>query len=38
MMFVAGETQDVSAETLTLVEQIVHQQIQHLASCTGFYY
>ncbi|QPC59035.1 hypothetical protein HYE67_001266 [Fusarium culmorum] len=32
MMFVAGETQDVSAETLTLVEQIVHQQIQHLLS------
>ncbi|KAG8672077.1 Transcription initiation protein spt3 [Fusarium poae] len=32
MMYVAGETQDVSVETLTMVEQIVHEQIRHLLS------
>ncbi|KAL6917249.1 hypothetical protein ACHAP8_011765 [Fusarium lateritium] len=30
MMYVAGETQDVSVETLILVEQIVHEQVRHL--------
>ncbi|UZP38258.1 hypothetical protein NXS19_006074 [Fusarium pseudograminearum] len=35
MVYVAGETQDVSAETLTLVEQIVHQQIHHLLSAAS---
>ncbi|RGP71927.1 hypothetical protein FSPOR_3042 [Fusarium sporotrichioides] len=35
MMYVAGETQDVSNETLTLVEQIVHEQIRHLLTTAG---
>ncbi|KAH7185120.1 transcription initiation factor IID, 18kD subunit-domain-containing protein [Fusarium flagelliforme] len=32
MMYVAGETQDVSLETLTLVEQIVQDQVRHILS------
>jgi len=32
MMYVAGETQDVSLETLTLVEQIVQDQVRHIVS------
>ncbi|KAF4446975.1 hypothetical protein F53441_9446 [Fusarium austroafricanum] len=30
MMFVAGETQDLSVETLTLVEKIIHEQVVHV--------
>jgi hypothetical protein len=32
MMFVAGETQDIANETAALVEQIVREQIIHIAS------
>ncbi|RFN53436.1 hypothetical protein FIE12Z_2261 [Fusarium flagelliforme] len=32
MMYVAGETQDVSLGTLTLVEQIVQDQVRHILS------
>ncbi len=32
MMFVAGETAEPSSETLLLVEQIVHEQVQEMVS------
>ena len=32
MMFVAGETAEPSTETLFLVEQIVHEQVQEMVS------
>ncbi|KAJ4026788.1 Transcription initiation protein spt3 [Fusarium irregulare] len=35
MMYVAGETQDVSPETLTLVEQIVQDQVRHILSAAS---
>lgn len=34
MMYVAGETQDVSLETLTIIEQIVQDQVKHMVSRT----
>jgi hypothetical protein len=37
MMYVAGETQDVSFETLILVEQIVQEQVRHMVSETNFH-
>ena len=32
MMFVAGETGEPSAETTSLIEQIVHEQVHEIVS------
>lgn len=36
MMFVAGETGEPSSDTLLLVEQIVHEQVQEMVSQKAF--
>ena len=36
MMFVAGETGEPTSETLLLVEQIVHEQVQEMVSSSYF--